>query len=137
MVGRVWPRHGHRGRPLNSVVARPVETLSKHSPLERARSQRSQRNWLALGFVAVGLIPTTIAIVLDIFPGAPPKYIFGVGVGISGVIAFCLHASLARRQGLPKCPNCGAELAIVESGPHRNVDTLDTAGVCTRCGATL
>jgi hypothetical protein len=20
MVGRVWPRHGHRGRPLNSVV---------------------------------------------------------------------------------------------------------------------
>jgi len=24
MVGRVWPRHRHRGRPLNSVVRRPM-----------------------------------------------------------------------------------------------------------------
>ena len=23
-MGRVWPRHGHRGRPLNSVVSPPV-----------------------------------------------------------------------------------------------------------------
>jgi hypothetical protein len=22
IVGRVWPRHGHRGRPFNSVVRR-------------------------------------------------------------------------------------------------------------------
>ena len=32
MVGRVWPRHGHRGRPLNSVVSHhfkgtPVELI--------------------------------------------------------------------------------------------------------------
>jgi hypothetical protein len=25
MVGRVWPRHGHRGRPLNSVVRHHLE----------------------------------------------------------------------------------------------------------------
>ena len=24
MVGRVWPRHRHRGRPLNSVVRQPM-----------------------------------------------------------------------------------------------------------------
>jgi hypothetical protein len=29
MVGRVWPRHGHRGRPLNSVVRR---RMSKYFP---------------------------------------------------------------------------------------------------------
>jgi hypothetical protein len=27
-VGRVWPRHGHRGRPLNSVVRLHVEAPS-------------------------------------------------------------------------------------------------------------
>jgi hypothetical protein len=27
IVGRVWPRHGHRGRPLNAIVRRHVKTL--------------------------------------------------------------------------------------------------------------
>ena len=27
MVGRVWPRHRHRGRPLNSVVSRHLAVL--------------------------------------------------------------------------------------------------------------
>jgi hypothetical protein len=36
MVGRVWPRHGHRGRPLNSVV-RPHDTHhSRMHPHPRA-----------------------------------------------------------------------------------------------------
>src|SRR5471032_2978720 len=29
IVGRVWPRHGHRGRPLNSVVRQHLEPLRK------------------------------------------------------------------------------------------------------------
>ena len=38
-VGRVWPRHGHRGRPLNSVVRGLVSTridLSKLPPVPLA-----------------------------------------------------------------------------------------------------
>ncbi len=27
-MGRVWPRHGHRGRPLNSVVSRHRQIVS-------------------------------------------------------------------------------------------------------------
>jgi hypothetical protein len=36
-VGRVWPRHGHRGRPLNSVVRQHVQPA-----------------WLKLSIVAAG-----------------------------------------------------------------------------------
>ncbi len=32
MVGRVWPRHWHRGRPLNSVVRRHCKTVSDQPP---------------------------------------------------------------------------------------------------------
>src|SRR5260221_1785765 len=28
MVGRVWPRHGRRGRPLNSVVSRHMASVT-------------------------------------------------------------------------------------------------------------
>src|ERR1700733_12872200 len=49
MVGRVWPRHGHHGRPLNSVVRHHVK--------------RSSTVWAlvpALGFAAVWLLITSI-----------------------------------------------------------------------------
>jgi hypothetical protein len=31
-VGRVWPRHGHRGRPLNSVVSQHVRSAGGSRP---------------------------------------------------------------------------------------------------------
>jgi hypothetical protein len=35
MVGRVWPRHGHRGRPLNSIVRHRMDAPSKFQQPER------------------------------------------------------------------------------------------------------
>ena len=34
MVGRVWPRHGHRGRPLNSIVRRHVGIAGTRMPID-------------------------------------------------------------------------------------------------------
>jgi hypothetical protein len=39
MVGRVWPRHGHRGRPLNSVVIPLQRTVIASDELYAAFSQ--------------------------------------------------------------------------------------------------
>jgi hypothetical protein len=40
-VGRVWPRHGHRGRPLNSVVRQHVgSTVAEYSKSQRAELRR-------------------------------------------------------------------------------------------------
>ena len=35
MVGRVWPRQGHRGRPLNSVVRRHMAAASNAQTSDR------------------------------------------------------------------------------------------------------
>jgi hypothetical protein len=36
MVGRVWPRHGHRGRPLNGIVRAHVKDIGVPSQVLRA-----------------------------------------------------------------------------------------------------
>ncbi len=38
MVGRVCPRHGYRGRPLNSAVRRHLDAPSQQIPLARCSS---------------------------------------------------------------------------------------------------
>jgi hypothetical protein len=38
IVGRVWPRHGHRGRPLNSVVIRQSVRAKMHSQSAQRRA---------------------------------------------------------------------------------------------------
>jgi hypothetical protein len=47
-MGRVWPRHGHRGRPLNSVVSHHVTTMKSPAPIIAVISL------LLLGQAAVG-----------------------------------------------------------------------------------
>ena len=39
MVGRVWPRHGHRGRPLNSVVRTHLQHRGINLGLRLAQNQ--------------------------------------------------------------------------------------------------
>jgi hypothetical protein len=44
MVGRVWPRHGHRGRPLNSVVRRHLDAASQQISLAHCAGGRGRRH---------------------------------------------------------------------------------------------
>jgi hypothetical protein len=48
MVGRVWPRHGHRGRPLNSVVSRHLEAVV-NEPLDILKALLHGRASFQLG----------------------------------------------------------------------------------------
>jgi uncharacterized membrane protein len=59
-VGRVWPRHGRRGRPLNSVVSRHRITVS------------SAISFLVpCGIIAVASIPIMLNLV-------PPNRFYGI-----------------------------------------------------------
>ena len=59
MVSRVWPRHGHRGRPLNSVVSRHRMTVG------------SAISFLVpCGIIAVASIPIMLNLV-------PPNRLYG------------------------------------------------------------
>ena len=41
MLGRVWPRHGHRGRPLNSVVSRHGMARLKHELWKESEQEQT------------------------------------------------------------------------------------------------
>ena len=60
MLGRVWPRHGHRGRPLNSVVIRHegsvvIGFVKSHIAVLRAVVLCSVLAYLALTFAWLNL----------------------------------------------------------------------------------
>jgi hypothetical protein len=58
MVGRVWPRHGHRGRPLNSVVSHHMRAVE---------TQRVPIKWLLVPSIVVVAVAVLfgIAVVSD------------------------------------------------------------------------
>jgi hypothetical protein len=55
LVGRVWPRHGHRGRPLNSVVRAHVKTVR-----DIARWTLDPVPWRGLKVMLAGLVAAGI-----------------------------------------------------------------------------
>jgi hypothetical protein len=57
MAGRVWPRHGHRGRPLKSVVraipkAMPVESASQETRQSQVSGAANDHAVRAVGGVS-------------------------------------------------------------------------------------
>jgi hypothetical protein len=93
-VGRVWPRHGHRGRPLNSVVRRHMKSL-----------------WLRFAFIAIFglLVPlwwvTGVMFLVFVFNAG---YFAPVSVGLllGGIVAAL--ASRAPLRGLAVFATCVA-----------------------------
>ena len=53
MVGRVWPRHGHRGRPLNSVVRHQAVQMEAPVKSEIASNPLLGRLLITLSIVCV------------------------------------------------------------------------------------
>src|SRR4051812_26367024 len=49
MAGRLWPRHSHRGRPLNAIVSSMVV------------NQRPLKPWLELGLVGLSVAYAAMA----------------------------------------------------------------------------
>jgi len=101
MVGRVWPRHGHRGRPLNSIVRHHV----KRAPLICAMlaSVAYFAVWLLIAAITIakenpdGLLmltyfttPSSLAVLrVLLFLGAATNVVAGLaGFLIAGVVQY-------------------------------------------------
>jgi hypothetical protein len=85
-VGRVWPRHRQRGRPLNSIVRRPVQAA--------ARFSRTWKLWLK----GLGVI------VLSAYFAYFPPHIevqwigayLGIALGVGATFALIVNPVLSR-----------------------------------------
>jgi hypothetical protein len=60
-VGRVWPRHGHRGRPLNSVVSHHMSEAYRPSV---------PRRWLLAPAITFVVVVTVLALATITVPDA-------------------------------------------------------------------
>ena len=114
MVGRVWPRHSHRGRPLNSVVRLQMNIVRALSvvavvgglgsglgALESAEAARPPIEWNDIAFVLVGSI-IGVAFVVGIQVAMKKQAaarifswffgIVGIYIAVSGLVAFGIAA---------------------------------------------
>src|SRR5690242_15161080 len=99
MVGRVWPRHGHRGRPLNSVVR-----------LQMTRGDVAK--WLAYASAAVIMLLLWF-MVIDFAPSfAANRLAFASVFAIPLVISLFLIHQIARRGGFSQ-PNDNRRACLV------------------------
>jgi hypothetical protein len=118
-VGRVWPRHGHRGRPLNRIVRQHahMDTVSDFQQ-RRREVGRKAGPWLVLGIVASGWA---------FFQGVEDSWrlamLAAIGIASVGVGAFIVHRKY-------RCPNCG-EVPGTKDG------ILINPTACPSCGIAL
>jgi hypothetical protein len=74
IAGRVWPRHGHRGRPLNAIV--------------RAHMTHGRRALIGAAIAVGGSIPLLIYIAVGPKDGNP------IGLGLLMCLAWLIGAVL-------------------------------------------
>jgi hypothetical protein len=87
MVGRVWPRHGHRGRPLNSVVRHHMTA-----------SRGAAWIWSVLG------VPVAFAVFIAIayakWGPLPFFSLTGESLLVAFLVVICLSGAIAVRIAL-------------------------------------
>ena len=90
MVGRVWPRHGHRGRPLNSVVSHQLAKMGRASSIFQVV--------ISLGPIAAALAFTLLVPAASSAPGSWGA--FGIALAVLGFGAFAYaRLSVLRARG--------------------------------------
>ena len=128
MVGRVWPRHGHRGRPLNWVV--------RAQPNEHRESAGNDRRWS--GSRRYGRRPVFLVVIRSGLVGSSGAHLrWGVGPG-RGHFHNCGHR--APHLGL-RCNEPMAISALVLPGhtqlryPERQLWRVKTGRLLARVGS--
>lgn len=105
--------------------------------IARARRIRDWRNGLMLGFILIAVVAAAVPITQDWFPGIDSGEIFGAAVGIGAIAAQLVYGLLMRNRH-PRCPNCGNEWQIMESGSADNRDHFEGHGTsCPHCGTPI
>jgi hypothetical protein len=114
-VGRVWPRHGHRGRPLNAIVRLHPTAMSQTCPKCSApvTYQPNTSQFLAAWFLGdlSGTFVTLLIGAAFACVGADHSDVAMVlGTVASAIIFFKLWRRSAREQrsrGVFHCSSCG------------------------------
>ena len=127
-MGRVWPRHGHRGRPLNSVVRTQMSTSAGVAEINRyLTARRAVRIVVVIGYFGF--------IALAVFgwlhenePFAQSNGFFALVVA-PGLVAL-LAGEYLRRS---KCPRCGERFAARVGDKRWN----NFAAKCENCGLRI
>ena len=85
-MGRVWPRHGHRGRPFNRIVRQHQSNVAQ-SP--------SSSFFVSRGVAIVGALVAVGGLLIVAFPGYSPQGVveFFLGLPVVGLGAAILGAS--------------------------------------------
>src|SRR5258706_1832109 len=85
MVGRVWPRHEQRGRPLNAIVRR-------HFPvMEAAQQRQASPIFLRWAWTSAVAIPIAVG-ALYLADGHIPRWLEPVAA--AGVLGFVLTGTI-------------------------------------------
>ncbi len=114
-MGRVWPRHGHRGRPLNLIVRLHPTAMSHTCPKCSApvTYQPSTSQFLAAWFLGdlSGTVITLLVFGAFASVGADHSDVaMALGAIASPIIFFKLWRRSAREQrsrGIFHCSSCG------------------------------
>ena len=101
-MGRVWPRHSHRGRPLNSVVRQPMGKFSRRRVIGVVAFLVGLPVTLLVGLPAIALLVDSLSnvasVLLAIFRGelSSPSWtreffpLIASAAGILGLVGFWL-----------------------------------------------
>lgn len=90
-----------------------------------------------LGFILIAVVAAAVPVAQGKFRGIDPEVILGAAVGIGALAAQLVYGLLMRNRH-PRCPTCGGEWRIMESGSADNRDHFEGQGTsCPHCGTPI